>query len=203
MSNNINQEMAISAQYGVRSDGVRVIPGDDITKAAWRFERRTLEMPLEQSEAWKTFALRNNMLDPFQIASSDNVQYAKPDQPMKYVSKSIAPVSIDLSEHEDLTIFRFDIYNESQGAHILMETSYFQLGKELSVSNSHLTAEVRRSNVETWLDIKVIDPYISYEFTVDLIVFRPREMTLPTGEIIPAGRAFEARNYPAVGANGR
>lgn len=195
----LTKEMTRRAYYNSGDTGVRVIPGDDITKAAWRFEKKILEMPIEKSEGWRTFALLNNILDPFQIASSEEIQYAAPSDPVVIHSNGLMATTVDLSEYEELTIFRLDLYNNYGGTPIFIGSEHIQLGVDAGHVGENINAAIRREGLEIFLDIVINDPLISYIFTVDLIVFRPREMSIATGQIVSAGNVFESKNYPASG----
>lgn len=172
-----------------KSKAVMVIPGDDVTRAAWRFEKQEVQTELEKSEAWRKFAMDNNILDPFQIATGNDIQYFEPDDVNPQTFIMAGEKSYDVSYLEDWSIIELAVYNYVTKAWI--QSYEIFVNKDDAVTNEYLVAV----SDGDFINIRLLDTNIYVEAKISKIPFRPREMLIPTGQIITAGDEFYAGYY--------
>lgn len=177
------KEQAESLIKSRANRAVSVLPGDDLTRASWRFERETLQIPLEKSEGWKQFALDNNILDPFQIAVGDDQQYYAPKD------KQLARVT-DRYLTESLEFYTILKIMVERGGRWVSDY-LFQYGVDDAID----TEEFKAYQSGEYL-VFTVQPDYSILVSIERVPFRLREMSMPTGQVITAGDELTARAYP-------
>lgn len=168
---------------------IQVMPGDDINKAVWRFEREIIEAPLESSANWDTMARRLGVFEPFQTADSANpLQSYTESNPQSWVySPDIASLTI---LHREGAIIRYEHQYKQTGGSDWLTYREGQIDTGIR-GNLELDSDYIKSNIERVDEytvrvttLEAYDPSVQARilFSVDRILQPRRRFNIPTGE---------------------